>query len=90
MGIVTVREVPSPLGHEGAHLGPALAWQARAQERAQGFRERPVDLRIDLHLAQAGLRDLDANLRAILLRNLLELVAARTARIGQDLAALVH
>jgi glutaminase len=40
--------------------------------------------------ALAGLRELDANLRAILLRNLLELVATRTARIGQDLAALVH
>ncbi len=38
--------------------------------------------------ALAGLRDLDANLRARLLRNLLEMVAARTARIGQDLAAL--
>jgi glutaminase len=38
--------------------------------------------------ALAGLRELDANLRARLLRNLLEMVAARTARIGQDLAAL--
>jgi glutaminase len=37
----------------------------------------------------AGLRDLDANLRAVLLRNLLELVAARSARIRQDLGTLV-
>jgi glutaminase len=40
--------------------------------------------------ALAGLRELDADLRAILLRNLLELVAARAARIGQDLATLVY
>jgi hypothetical protein len=39
--------------------------------------------------ALAGLRELDADVRATLLRNLLELVAARSARIGQDLAALV-
>ena len=36
------------------------------------------------------MRELDANLRATLLRNLLEIVAARSARLGQDLAALVH
>jgi glutaminase len=40
--------------------------------------------------ALAGLRDLDANLRAILLRNLLELVAARTARIGHDLTTVIN
>ena len=40
--------------------------------------------------ALAGMRELDANLRAMLLRNLLEIVAARSARLGQDLAALVH
>jgi glutaminase len=40
--------------------------------------------------ALAGLRELDADLRAVLLRNLLELVAARSARVRQDLAALVH
>ena len=39
--------------------------------------------------ALAGLRELDANLRAILLRNLLEIVAARSARTRQDLATLV-
>jgi len=39
--------------------------------------------------ALAGLRVLDASLRAILLRNLLELVAARSARTRQDLATLV-
>ena len=39
--------------------------------------------------ALAGLRELDADLRGILLRNLLEIVAARSVRIGQDLAALV-
>jgi hypothetical protein len=37
----------------------------------------------------AGLRELDANLRAVLLRNLLEIVAARSARTRQDLATLV-
>jgi glutaminase len=37
----------------------------------------------------AGLRELDANLRANLLRNLLEIVAARSARTRQDLATLV-
>ncbi len=39
--------------------------------------------------ALAGLGELDADLRARLLRNLLEIVAARAARMGQDLAALV-
>jgi glutaminase len=39
--------------------------------------------------ALAGMRALDADLRATLLRNLLEMVAARSARIGHDLAALV-
>ncbi len=38
--------------------------------------------------ALAGLRELDANLRAVLLRNLLELVAARSARTRHDLATL--
>jgi glutaminase len=37
----------------------------------------------------AGMRELDADLRATLLRNLLEMVAARSARIGHDLAAFV-
>ena len=40
--------------------------------------------------ALAGLRELDANLRAVLLRNLLEIVAARSTRVRQDLATLVH
>jgi glutaminase len=40
--------------------------------------------------ALAGLRELDANLRATLLRNLLEIVAARSARMSQDLATLVE
>ena len=39
--------------------------------------------------ALAGLRRLDANLRAVLLRNLLEIVAARSTRTRQDLATLV-
>ena len=39
--------------------------------------------------ALAGMRELDANLRAVLLRNLLEIVAARSTRTRQDLAALV-
>ena len=39
--------------------------------------------------ALAGLRQLDANLRAVLLRNLLEIVAARSTRTRQDLATLV-
>ena len=39
--------------------------------------------------ALAGLRELDAGLRALLLRNLLEIVAARSARTRQDLATLV-
>jgi len=38
--------------------------------------------------ALSGLRDLDANLRATLLRNLLEMDAARSARIRRDLATL--
>jgi glutaminase len=53
-----------------------------------------ADTEVECHAlpadALAGLRQLDANVRAILLRNLLELVAARSARIGQDLAALLH
>jgi hypothetical protein len=52
-----------------------------------------ADTEVECHAlpadALAGLRQLDANLRATLLRNLLELVAARSARIGRDLAALV-
>jgi glutaminase len=39
--------------------------------------------------ALAGLRELDAGLRAVLLRNLLESVAARIARARQDLATMV-
>ncbi len=39
--------------------------------------------------ALAGLRELDASLRAVLLRNLLEIVAARSSRTRQDLATLV-
>jgi glutaminase len=39
--------------------------------------------------ALAGMRQLDANLRAVLLRNLLEIVAARSTRTRQDLATLV-
>ena len=39
--------------------------------------------------ALAGLRDLDATLRTVLLRNLLEIVAARTRRTSQSLAMLI-
>jgi glutaminase len=53
-----------------------------------------ADTEVECHAlpadALAGLRELDANLRATLLRNLLEIVAARTARIGQDLTTLVN
>jgi glutaminase len=52
-----------------------------------------ADTEVECHAlpaaALAGLRELDADLRAVLLRNLLELVAARSARIRQDLAGLV-
>ena len=52
-----------------------------------------ADTEVECHAlpadALAGLRELDANLRAILLRNLLEIVAARSARTRQDLATLV-
>ncbi len=37
----------------------------------------------------AGLRELDAELRTVLLRNLLEIVAARTRRTAQSLATLI-
>jgi glutaminase len=39
--------------------------------------------------ALGGLRELDAGLRAVLLRNLLEIVAARSARTRQDLATMI-
>jgi glutaminase len=39
--------------------------------------------------ALAGMRELDVNLRATLLRNLLVIIAARSTRIGRDLASLV-
>ena len=52
-----------------------------------------ADTEVECHAlpadALAGLRELDANLRAILLRNLLEIVAAHSARTRQDLATLV-
>ena len=52
-----------------------------------------ADTEVECHAlpadALAGLRELDANLRATLLRNLLEIVAARSARIRKDLATLV-
>ncbi len=52
-----------------------------------------ADTEVECHAlpadALAGLRQLDANLRATLLRNLLEMVAARSARTRQDLATLV-
>jgi glutaminase len=52
-----------------------------------------ADTEVECHALPAdalgGLRELDVNVRALLLRNLLELVAARSARIRQDLAALV-
>jgi glutaminase len=52
-----------------------------------------ADTEVECHAlsadALAGLRELDANLRAALLRNLLEIVAARSARMRQDLATLV-
>jgi glutaminase len=52
-----------------------------------------ADTEVECHAlpaeALAGMRELDPSLRAMLLRNLLEIVAARSARIGQDLAALV-
>jgi glutaminase len=52
-----------------------------------------ADTEVECHAlpadALAGLRELDANLRAILLRNLLEIVAARSAQIRKDLATLV-
>ena len=38
--------------------------------------------------ALSGLRELDANLRAVLLRNLLGIVAARSVRMREDLATL--
>jgi glutaminase len=53
-----------------------------------------ADTEVECHAlpadALAGLRELDANLRAVLLRNLLEIVAARSTRTRQDLATLVH
>jgi glutaminase len=53
-----------------------------------------ADTEVECHAlpadALAGLRELDANLRAILLRNLLEIVAARSARIGHDLTTVVN
>ena len=52
-----------------------------------------ADTEVECHAlpadALAGLRQLDANLRAVLLRNLLEIVAARSTRTRQDLATLV-
>ena len=52
-----------------------------------------ADTEVECHAlpaeALAGLRELDADVRAMLLRNLLETVAARTVRIAQDHAALV-
>ncbi len=52
-----------------------------------------ADTEVECHAlpadALAGLRQLDANLRAVLLRNLLEIVAARSSRTRQDLATLV-
>ena len=53
-----------------------------------------ADTEVECHAlpadALAGLRELDADLRAVLLRNLLEIVAARSTRTRQDLATLVH
>jgi glutaminase len=53
-----------------------------------------ADTEVECHAlpadALAGLRGLDADLRAVLLRNLLEIVAARSTRTRQDLATLVH
>jgi CRP-like cAMP-binding protein len=62
--------------------------------RAPRIADARADTEVECHAlpaeALAGMRELDANLRAMLLRNLLEIVAARSARLGQDLAALVH
>jgi glutaminase len=60
--------------------GPRIG-DARADTEVE-CRALPAD-------ALAGMRELDANLRATLLRNLLEIVAARSLRVGQDLVALV-
>jgi len=52
-----------------------------------------ADTEVECHAlpadALAGLHELDAHLRPILLRNLLEIVAARSARTRQDLTTLV-
>jgi glutaminase len=52
-----------------------------------------ADTEVECHAlpaeALAGMRELDADLRATLLRNLLELVAARSARVRHDLATLL-
>ncbi len=62
--------------------------------RAPRIADARADTEVECHAlaaeALAGMRELDANLRAILLRNLLEIVAARSARPCQDLPALVH
>jgi glutaminase len=60
--------------------------------RAPRVGDARADTEVECHAlpaaALAGLRELDGNLRATLLRNLLEIFAARSVRIGRDFAAL--